>query len=187
MLHQSIINRLISWCLLPSFKYFMLSELIQGIESVYFKVIFLIFDELIIFACKYWSHNTCTDVLVIYNLNIQFSWSITIKFLLQYTQYIYTSNVGSFERTIGPLPKLFKCVDTPPKKSRSFFITSGLWMDEILINLNELRSSVHRKCNRYFHCDYLQLPLSISRRYDRHSMNWHTDSIMIWSSKPSQR
>ena len=73
------------------------------------------------------------------------------------------------------------------KKSRSFFITSGLWMDDILINLNELRSFVHGKCNRYFHCDYLQLPLSISWRYDRHSMNWHTDSIMIWSSKPSQR
>ena len=72
-------------------------------------------------------------------------------------------------------------------KSRSFFITSGLWMDDILTNLNELRSFVHRKCDRYFHCDYLQLSLSISWRYDRHSMNWHTDSIMIWSSKPSQR
>ena len=96
----------------------MLSELImiaKGIERVYFNVIYLFFDELITFACKYCRHNICTDVLVIFNLNIQISWSITIKLLLQYKQYIYSSNVGSFERKIRPLPKLFKCVDTSQK------------------------------------------------------------------------
>ena len=60
--------------LLPSVKYFISSWSSLGIERVYFKVIYLIFDELIIFACKYCRRNTCTDVLVIYNSNIQFSW-----------------------------------------------------------------------------------------------------------------